>query len=168
MASHFSGATARLWRAKQPLTTSPSSDRRHLLHVLQDFWNCIFTVLFLLTPLPNPASQAAVAQAEVSLAVIGGFDCVTTVNCRICHKIFCFVLIVAFADEELLAVLKSIFCHRIAKWSAIGILFILNSSRACLASVTHFSALYFSWYRAQVKRFGEQKELSFNTLSRAF
>lgn len=82
-------------------------------------------------------------QVKVSLTVIGGFDCVTTVNCRICHNIFCFVLIVAFADEKLLAALRSIFCLGIAKLSAIGILFILNSSRACLASVTHFSVLFF-------------------------
>lgn len=55
----------------------------------------------------NPASQAAVIQAEVSLTVIGGSDCVRTVNCRIRHSIFCFVLIVAFADEKRLAALKA-------------------------------------------------------------
>lgn len=93
-------------------------------------------------------------QAEVSLTVIGGFDCVTTLNCRIRHNTFCFVLIVAFADEKLLAAFKSIFCLRIAKLSAIGILFILNSSRACLASVTHFSVLFFLIQSASQKILG--------------
>lgn len=84
----------------------------------------IYCIIFINTTLKSCIPDSR--DASRSLPHCNRRFCVRTMNCRICHNIFRFVLIVAFADEKLLAALKSIFCLRISKLSATGILFILN------------------------------------------